>query len=246
MILEPSKTEKWSASQIGREGAGQTFPLPLTIVTFDSHSPTQPPTKTVETVPSPTGVCILHSARPHCSVSVGVPKHLPLSPSHLLVLCLIPPVQVLEQELKEPQELHFFLLPLLQSLGERQSSTSEFLPTQVTPLLGAPLSITVLATLGAEQLLCRDLVPAPQVAEQELQLPHLVQLSSSLQVSELQVLVWISWPGQLEPALHVLTRTFLPPPHDLEHGLHTAQLDQEPACSIVRSWSLAALHWALQ
>lgn len=122
-------------------------------------------------------------------MSVGVPKHWPRSPSHILNLCRIPPEQVLEQELKEPQELHFFRFPLLQICLERHSFTSELSPTHVLTLLGTPRSITLFAVLGAEQVLLLDLFPFPQLAEQELQLLHLVQLSSSLQVSELQVLV---------------------------------------------------------
>ena len=37
--------------------------------------------------------------------------YLPKVPSHDLVLCLTPPLQLLEQELNCPHELHFLLLP---------------------------------------------------------------------------------------------------------------------------------------
>jgi hypothetical protein len=130
-------------------------------------------------LPSPTGVCNPHSDLPHNSVSVGVPKHWPRSPSHVRNLCRIPPEQVLEQEVKELQELHFFRFPLLHILLEQHSFTSELSPTHVLTLRGTPRSITLFAVLGEEQVLLLDLFPFPQLAEQELQLLHLVQLSSS-------------------------------------------------------------------
>ena len=149
------------------------------MVTLESQSPTHPPTKTVDTLPSPTGLCIWHFDLPHNSVLVGVPKHSPRSPSHVRALCLIPPEQVLEQEENELQELHFFRLPLLHNLVDRHTVTSELSPTQVLTLRGTPLKTTLFAVLGDEQLLFLDLFPFPQVTEQELQLPHLLQLSSS-------------------------------------------------------------------
>ena len=42
----------------------------------------------------------------------------------------------------------------------------------------------------------------------------------------------MSWPLQLPALLHVLTRTFLPPPQVLEHGLHSAHVDQEFVTSV--------------
>ena len=167
---------------MGRDGAGQDFPLPLTIVTLESQFPTHPPTNTVDMLPSPTGFCILHSDLPHNSVLVGVPKHWPRSPSHVRILCRIPPEQVLEQELKELQELHFFLFPLLHILLERHSFSSELSPTHVLTLRGTPHSTTLFAVLGEDQVLLLDLFPSPQLAEQEVQLLHLVQLSSSANV----------------------------------------------------------------
>ena len=115
---------------------------------------------------------------------VGVPKHSPRSPSQVLVLCLIPPEQVLEHELKELQELHFLRLPLLQILVEQHSSTSKLSPKQLLTLRGTPRKLTVLAVLGEEHVLVLDLFPFPQLAEQELQLLHLLQLSSSVNISK--------------------------------------------------------------
>jgi len=181
-ILDPSKTEKWSANQIGSEGAGHDLPLALTTVTLASQCPTHPPTRTVEVRPSPLGDCTPHSALPHCSVSVGVPKHSPRSPSHVRVLCRTPPRQLLEQELNEPHELHFLRLPLLQILDGLHPSNSVLSPKQPVSLRGIPLNSTVLAVLGDEHVLVLDLLPVPQVAEQELQLLHLLQESTSLHV----------------------------------------------------------------
>ena len=61
-----------------------------------------------------------------------LPKHLPLSPSHLLDLVLTPPRQELEQEVQEVQLLHFFCLPLTQSAA-RQEPLSSLGPGQSPP-----------------------------------------------------------------------------------------------------------------
>lgn len=121
-------------------------------------------------------------------MSVGVPKHSPRSPVQILVLFLIPPEQELEQELNAPQELHFLRLPLVQIVVELHSSVSTVSPAQVITLRGTPFNVTLLAAVfREEQLLLLDLFPFPQLAEQELQLLHLLHLSSSSQASDLQV-----------------------------------------------------------
>ena len=149
------------------------------MVTLDNHSPTHPPTNTVDILPSPAGFSSPQFLVPQSCVSVGEPKHSPRSPIHVLVRCLIPPLQVLEQELKELQLDHFFLLPLLHKTLDLHSSTCVVSPRQVLSLLGTTRKITVFAVFGEEQLLCLSLFPFPQLEEHELQDPHLLQLTSS-------------------------------------------------------------------